>query len=79
MSYTLPSDVDSRPVAVVGAGTLSRRTWSLRGTHRGAPTIADTSLARMKIIDACCGGDGQSELIWWRMTSRRRQASTEAR
>ena len=25
MAYTLPDDVDARPIAIVGAGTLGRR------------------------------------------------------
>jgi hypothetical protein len=46
--------------------------------HGSSPTIADTSLARVKIINVLGGGDGQWKLAQWRATSHRRRAQTVA-
>jgi 3-hydroxybutyryl-CoA dehydrogenase len=41
MSFTVPTDISSRPVAVIGAGTLGRRIALMFAAHGAAVTIYD--------------------------------------
>jgi 3-hydroxybutyryl-CoA dehydrogenase len=56
MSYTLPSDVDARPVTVVGAGTLGRRIAAMFGAGGTDVRIFDLSAEqRAAAVDFATG------------------------
>jgi 3-hydroxybutyryl-CoA dehydrogenase len=48
MSYTLPSDVDDRPIAIDGAGTLGRRIGSVYAAGGADVRMFDTSQAQLQ-------------------------------
>ncbi|MEU6262456.1 3-hydroxyacyl-CoA dehydrogenase NAD-binding domain-containing protein [Saccharopolyspora shandongensis] len=43
MAFTVPTDLDARPVAVIGAGTLGRRIAMMFATRGGRVRISDPS------------------------------------
>src|SRR6266496_3106393 len=50
MPAILPSNISSRPVAVVGAGTLGRRIALMFATQGGQVRIFDTAAARASAV-----------------------------
>ena len=53
MSYTLPSDVDDRPIAIDGAGTLGRRIGTVYAAGGNDVRIFDVSRAQREAARDC--------------------------